>query len=85
MLNQIKRWFALITILTIRRDSFDSVADFKRKIGEFVKCYNQHPKPFMRTVMAESILAKIGRYYVKLFIFCTRPVPTLFGLQRVTA
>jgi hypothetical protein len=27
--------------------SFDSVADLKRKIDEFVKHYNQHPQPFI--------------------------------------
>lgn len=60
-LNQVERWFALITTQAIRRGSFDSVADLKRKIDEFVKHYNQHPKPFMWTATAESILAKIER------------------------
>lgn len=60
-LNQVERWFALITTQAIRRGSFDSVADLKRRIDEFVKHYNQHPKPFMRTATAESILAKIER------------------------
>jgi transposase len=60
-LNHVERWFALITNQAIRRGSFDSVADLKRKIDEFVKHYNQHPKPFMWTATAESILAKIER------------------------
>ena len=60
-LNQVERWFALITNQAIRRGSFDSVPDLKRKINEFVDHYNQHPKPFMRTATAESILAKIER------------------------
>ncbi len=60
-LNQVERWFALITTQAIRRGSFNSVADLKRKIDEFVKQYNQHPKPFMWTATAESILAKIER------------------------
>lgn len=60
-LNQVERWFALITTQAIRRGSFDSVADLKRKIDEFVKHYSQHPKPFMWTATAESILAKIER------------------------
>jgi transposase len=46
---------------SIRRGSFDSVADLKRKIHEFVEHYNQHPRPFMWTATAESILAKIER------------------------
>lgn len=60
-LNQVERWFALITNQAIRRGSFDSVTDLKRKINAFVEHYNQHPKPFMWTATAESILAKIER------------------------
>lgn len=60
-LNQVERWFGLITQQAIRRGSFDSVADLKRKINEFVGQYNQHPKPFMWTATTESILQKIER------------------------
>ncbi len=60
-LNQVERWFALITNQAIRRGSFDSVTDLKRKISEFVEHYNQHPRPFMWTATAESILAKLER------------------------
>ena len=60
-LNQVERWFGLITQRAIRRGSFDSVPDLKRKIHEFVEHYNQHPKPFMWTATAESILAKLER------------------------
>ncbi len=60
-LNQVERWFALITNQAIRRGSFDSVTDLKRKINEFVEHYNQHPRPFMWTATAESILAKLER------------------------
>jgi putative transposase len=60
-LNQVERWFALITNQAIRRGSFDSVTDLKRKISEFVDHYNEHPKPFMWTATAESILDKLER------------------------
>src|SRR6202790_1870965 len=60
-LNQVERWFGLITQRAIRRGSFDSVPDLKRKINEFVEHYNQHPKPFMWTATADSILAKHER------------------------
>jgi transposase len=58
-LNQVERWFGLITQRAIRRGSFDSVPDLKRKINEYVEHYNQHPKPFQWT--ADSILAKLER------------------------
>jgi putative transposase len=60
-LNHVERWFALLTNQAIRRASFDSVTDLKRKISEFVEHYNQHPRPFMWTATAESILAKLER------------------------
>ena len=60
-LNQVERWFALITNQAIRRGSFESVTDLKRQINAFVDHYNQHPKPFMWTATAESILAKLER------------------------
>jgi transposase len=60
-LNQVERWFGLITHQAIRRGSFDSVTDLKRKINEFVDQYNRHPKPFMWTATPESILAKLER------------------------
>ncbi len=60
-LNQVERWFALITNQAIRRASFDSVTDLRRKISDFVEHYNQHPRPFMWTATAESILAKLER------------------------
>jgi transposase len=34
-LNQVERWFGMITQRAIRRGSFDSVPDLKRKINEF--------------------------------------------------
>jgi putative transposase len=60
-LNQVERWFGLITQRTIRRGSFNSVTELKRKINEFVEHYNQHPRPFMWTATAESILTKLER------------------------
>lgn len=60
-LNQVERWFALITQQAIRRGSFKSVPDLVRKIDAYVQQYNQHKRPFTWTASAESILAKIER------------------------
>ncbi|HZP93770.1 MAG TPA: IS630 family transposase, partial [Burkholderiales bacterium] len=60
-LNQVERWFGLITQRTIRRGSLRSVTELKRKINEFVEHYNQHPSAFMWTATAESILTKLER------------------------
>ena len=60
-LNQVERWFGIITQQAVRRGSFRSVAELKRRINEFVENYNQHPRPFMWTATSDSILAKLER------------------------
>ena len=45
-LNQVERWFALITNRSIRGGSFQSVNDLNRQINALVDQRNQHPKPF---------------------------------------
>lgn len=60
-LNQVERWFALITQRTIRRGSFRSVKDLIEKIDTFVQHYNRTHRPFVWTATADSILEKIAR------------------------
>ena len=60
-LNQVERWFALITQQAIRRGSFTSVKDLVAKIDAFVQNYNRSHRPFVWTATADSILAKITR------------------------
>src|SRR6266478_851673 len=60
-LNQVERFFGLITDKAIRRDSFTSVAELVRKIDHFVTHYNKHCQPFVWTATADSILAKLER------------------------
>jgi putative transposase len=60
-LNQVERWFALITQRAIRRGSFSSVKELTAKIDAFVQHYNRFHSPFVWTATAESILAKITR------------------------
>lgn len=60
-LNQVERWFDLITQQAIRRGSFQSVPDLVGHIERYIERHNQHPCPFMWTASAESILAKVER------------------------
>jgi putative transposase len=60
-LNQVERWFGLITQQAIRRDSFKNVPDLVAKIKVFAANYNEHATPFAWTATAESILNKIER------------------------
>ena len=60
-LNQVERWFALITHQAIRRGSFRNVRDLVRKIDGYVTHYNTHKRPFVWAATADSILAKLRR------------------------
>jgi putative transposase len=60
-LNQVERWFGLITQQAIRRGSFRSVKDLVTRIDQFVQQYNRNCRPFSWTATAESILAKLER------------------------
>lgn len=60
-LNQVERFFALITDKAIRRGSFRSVKELVGKIDHFVTRYNRNCKPFVWTATADSILAKLER------------------------
>jgi putative transposase len=60
-LNQVERWFALITQRAIRRGSFRSVKELVEKIDAFVQHYNRSNRPFIWTATAESILGKVAR------------------------
>jgi len=60
-LNQVERWFGLITQQAIRRGSFKSVRDLIAKINHFVQHYNRTSRPFAWTATADSIFAKLAR------------------------
>jgi len=64
-LNQIERFFALLTERQIRRGVYLSVTELETAINSFIDHHNRAPKPFVWTKNADDILAAIKR-------FCTR-------------
>ena len=60
-LNQVERWFGLITQQAIRRGSFRNVRQLVEKIEQYVAHYNEHKRPFVWTATADSILSKVER------------------------
>jgi putative transposase len=60
-LNQVERWFGLITQQAIRRGSFRNVRQLVEKIEQYVAHYNQHKRPFVWTATADSMLSKVER------------------------
>lgn len=60
-LNQVERWFGLITQQAIRRGSFSSVRQLIGSIERYVEHYNKHKRPFVWTATADSIIQKVAR------------------------
>ena len=60
-LNQVERWFALITQQAIRRGSFRTVRELVGKIDAYVAHYNTYKRPFVWTATADSIFDKLQR------------------------
>jgi transposase len=60
-LNQVERWFGLITQQAIRRGSFRNLKQLVQKIDSYVAHYNLYRRPFVSTASADCILAKLPR------------------------
>lgn len=60
-LNQVERWFGLITDRMIRRGTFRSVAELERAIYQWLANWNNDPKAFVWTATADVILDKVRR------------------------
>ena len=60
-LNQVERWFALITDRMIRRGTFLSVQELEQAIYRWLADWNDSPKPFVWKATAEVILDKVRR------------------------
>ena len=55
-LNEVERWFGVITTKRIRRGSFGSVAE---AIEDHIAHHNEDPIPFIRTKTAKQIITKV--------------------------
>ena len=63
-INQVERFFALLTERQIRRGIHRSVVALKAAITTFIDQHNANPKPFRWTKSAADILASIERFCV---------------------
>jgi transposase len=61
-LNQVERWFALLTQRQIKRGTHRSVRELERAIKDFIQHHNRDPKPFQWIKTADQILASIARF-----------------------
>lgn len=60
-LNQVERWFGLITDKMIRRGTFLSVEELERAIYSWLATWNDMPKAFVWKASADVILDKVRR------------------------
>ena len=68
-INQVERFFALLTEKQLRRGVHRSTEELEQAIVDYLDIVNQHPKPFRWTKSADDILAAIQR-------FCLRTLET---------
>ena len=68
-INQVERWFALLTEQQIRRGVFRSTKELEQAIRNYIETYNGEPKPFRWSKTADEILDSLVR-------FCTRTSET---------
>ena len=61
-LNQVERWFALLSTRAIKRGTHRSTIALEKAIREFIEVSNENPKPFKWTKSADEILESIKRY-----------------------
>jgi transposase len=61
-LNQVERFFALLTDKKIRRGIYRSVNALRADIASFISHHNADPKPFRWTKSADDILASVERF-----------------------
>ena len=61
-LNQVERWFGLLTQRQIKRGNHPKVAALIHAIEDFITTHNESPKPLRWQKTADEILAAISRF-----------------------
>ena len=65
-LNQVERWFGELTQKAVRRGAFVSVGELQKVIEEFLRAWNEAPRPFVWTATVSNIMEKVERARQKL-------------------
>jgi transposase len=61
-LNQVERWFAELTTKLLQRGVHTSVQTLEADIRNWIKTWNDNPRPFVWTKTADEILDALSRY-----------------------
>jgi transposase len=65
-INQVERWFGLLTDQLLRRGVHKSVAALENDVRAWITAWNENPKPFAWTKTAEEILDSLARYIARI-------------------
>jgi transposase len=61
-LNQVERWFGLLTDKKLRRGAHRSIQALEKDIRDWIANWNDNPKPFAWTKSADAILEHLNSY-----------------------
>jgi transposase len=61
-LNQVERWFGLLTDKQLRRGVHKSVPALEKDIRAWVAAWNENPRPFVWTKTADEIFERLNQY-----------------------
>jgi transposase len=61
-LNQVERWFGLLTDKKLRRGTHTSVPALEKDIRAWISTWNENPKPFAWNKTADEILERLATY-----------------------
>ena len=64
-INQVERWFGLLTEKQIRRGTHRSTRSLEDAIRLYLATYNADPRPFVWVKTADEILASIARFCLR--------------------
>src|SRR5918995_275891 len=64
--NQVERWFGLITDKLIRRGVHTSVYALEADIRQWIDTWNANPRPFVWTKTADEILNSLAKYLARI-------------------
>jgi hypothetical protein len=65
-INQVERWFGLLTDQLLRRGVHKSVAALEKDVRDWIKTWNADPKPFRWTKTADEILDSLAKYMARI-------------------
>ena len=61
-LNQVERWFGLLTDKQLRRGAHKSVQALEKDIRDWISTWNDNPRPFVWTNTADEIFERLNSY-----------------------